>query len=53
MAYNLILTNEALADIDEHIKYLSNIRVQLATDFLDEIDDVLLLIEANPKLFQV
>lgn len=51
MAYNIILLSKAIDDFDASVEWYKSIDVQLAKQFISEVDATFNLIAINPLLF--
>lgn len=51
MAYNIVFLPKAIEDIDHSVEWYKSINLELAKQFLAEIDATLNLIKTNPLLF--
>jgi hypothetical protein len=52
MKFQLKLTEAAQLDIEESIIYYSKISSLLKLDFVSELNELILKVETNPKLYQ-
>ena len=53
MAYNIILEDRAIVEIDDAFEWYESQKIGLGTDFMAELYDYLDLISQSPKIFPV